>query len=78
MFPDRLHVLDQGLGGITNQFRVGCGFAGTALIKQDNAIELGIEKTPMIVLAAGTRPPMHEQDRNPVRVTALLDMQHMG
>ena len=77
MFTYRLDVGDQGLGRVSDQLGMRYRTATTALIEQDDAIDLGIEKTSMVRFTAGTGTTMNKQDRQAIRVTALFDMQDM-
>ena len=50
MLTNILDIGYQCLGGIAFQFSMGRRTTAATLIKKDNAIELRIEKAPMIIL----------------------------
>ena len=47
------------------------------MVKQDDAIEIGIEKAAVEFLAPGAGTAVHEQHRQPHDVAAFLDMEFM-
>ena len=58
--PDFFQIFDQVPGRIFLETGVGSGFAAAALIEQDDAISLGIEKTPVARLAGAPRSAMQK------------------
>src|SRR6267154_2619558 len=65
------YVMDKMLGGIVGQgcrrvvvaAGAGCAFAAAALVEQNDAISLRIEKAGKRAVASGSRSAMHEHDR---------------
>jgi hypothetical protein len=48
-----------------------------ALIKQNDAVLVWIKKASMIGFTAGAGAAVHEQNRDPLRVSRFFNMQHM-
>jgi hypothetical protein len=63
--------------GVIFEARVRSRAPRAALVKQDDAIEIGIEKATVIFLAPGARTAVHEQHRQPHDVAAFLEIKFM-
>jgi hypothetical protein len=57
---------------------MGSGVATTSLIEQHDAIVLRIKEPAMIGFATGTRTTMQKQNRNPIRMPDLLNVESMA
>ena len=77
MVAESFHVRDQVPGGVVLKACVRCRAPGAALIEEHDAPDLGVEVTPVIMLATGARAAMHEQHRQTLGVAAFLDVERV-
>src|SRR5262249_28447190 len=79
-----LDVGDQVRGGVVDDLAQGNRAAGAALIEDDDAVEVGVEKPPMGRIAAGTGTAMKKDHWNaggvagflPVHLVAPVELEH--
>lgn len=67
-----LDVLDQQLGRVVAPLAQRGGLAGAALVEQDDAVGVRVEKAAVLRRQAGARAAVQEDDRNAVRVADLF------
>lgn len=72
-----LHVRHQLPGAVLLQAGVGRGTAATALVEGDDTVEVGIEEATRQGIATGAGAAVDEDDRQSVRRTAFVGIQHM-
>src|SRR5262245_29195280 len=69
-----LHVVDQIPGRVFAQLRVGTAFPTAALIEQNDAVMVGIEKTPVFGQSPAPRSAVNEHRGTPLRVAAFFEV----
>src|SRR5690606_39370289 len=77
-FANDFYIFHQLLRAVVFQFGVGARAACPALIKEHNAIDLGIKKAAVVFAAASARAAVNKQNGNAIRIARLIDIQFMG
>ena len=74
MLAQGLHVINQVRRAVVAQFTQRRGAPGTALIEDDDSVEIGVKKLPVRGRCARTRAAMEKYYRHPGRIARLLEI----
>jgi hypothetical protein len=75
MLTQEFHIGNQMPGGVVDQARVRFAAATAALIKEDNAIDVGIEKASCAIVASSARSAMHKHDWLAFGIPAFFEVE---
>lgn len=75
VLADVFQVAQQVGGGVVAEVAVGRGASRAALVHQDGAVFLGVEKAPVVRLAAGAGTAVQIDHRQALRVAAFLHVE---